>query len=410
MTVAADTRMSGDPGDALPASRGRVAAIVLLLALAAGVVLAVPAGFALLWIIPYAAVGSLLVWRRRGAAIGWLLLALGWAHVAASFPLEIDPDRFAAGTLPLHLMVIAVIVGGGGGITMFVLYPTLAFVFPSGHLPAGRWGRLARLALATGVGLIAVSLVAPTLNVRWQGQDTTVPNPFAVAPDHPWWEPVRTGAAFFCLIALFGCGVASLALRFRHATGIERQQLRWVLLAMAAAVIAVLSGFVLGWLIPDLLIGGLNWVPAILAFPLIPLSIGIAVMRYRLFEIDRLVSRTISYALVTATLVAIFAGAIVLLQQLLAPITGGDTVAVAASTLLAASLFQPLRLRTQRVVDRRFDRARYDGERLAAVFAARLRDEVDLATVADTLLATTREALGPRTSGIWLRDGSEVRE
>lgn len=409
MTVGSIAGEHGDARGGLPPPRGRIAAVALGFLLVLGVVFAAPAGFALLWIIPYAAVGSVLTWRRRGGPIGPLLIVIGWALVTASFPLEVDPATFEAGDLPVHLMVISAIVGGGGGIALFVLYPTLAFVFPSGHLPAGRWGRLARVALAIGGALVALSLIAPTLNVRWQGQDVTVPNPFAVAPDHPWWEPVRTGAAFFCLIALFGIGVASLGLRFRHATGIERQQLRWVLLAMAVTVLAVLSGFVLGWFLPDLAVAGLVWVPAILAFPLIPLSIGVAVLRYRLFEIDRLVSRTISYALVTATLLGVFAGGIVLLQQVLAPLTGGDTIAVAASTLVAASLFQPLRARIQGVVDRRFDRARYDGERLSAAFAARLRDEVDPVAVRGELLGAVDLALGPSHADLWIRGRSEAR-
>lgn len=130
---------------------------------------------------------------------------------------------------------------------------------------------------------------------------------------------------------------------------------------------------------------------------------GVAILRYRLYEIDRLISRTIGWAIVTGLLVAVFAGAVVGLQALLAGFTQGQTLAVAASTLVAFALFQPVRRQVQRAVDRRFDRARYDAERTAGAFADRLRDETDIETVTADLTATTRAALAPAGLGIWIR-------
>ncbi len=140
------------------------------------------------------------------------------------------------------------------------------------------------------------------------------------------------------------------------------------------------------------------------AYPLVPIAIGVAVLRYRLYEIDRLISRTIGWALVTALLVGAFLALVLASTELLQPLTGGNTLAVAGSTLVVVALSAPLRGRVQRAVDRRFDRARYDGERLLAAFGERLRDEVDLSTIRSDLLATTDAAVRPATVGLWLRE------
>ena len=153
-------------------------------------------------------------------------------------------------------------------------------------------------------------------------------------------------------------------------------------------------------------IGGAAWVVVLVAYPTIPLAVGVAVMRYRLLEIDRIISRTISYGVVTATLVAVYAGVILLLQAPLGAVTGGNTVAVAASTLVAAGLFQPLRRRIQAATDRRFNRARYDAERTAAAFAAEVRDEVDPTHAQSALLSAVDSAIGPRVIGVWIRGES----
>jgi len=140
---------------------------------------------------------------------------------------------------------------------------------------------------------------------------------------------------------------------------------------------------------------------------LIPVAIGIAILRYRLYEIDRLVSRTVSWAVVTGVLVTVFAGAVVALQGVLDGVTQGQTLAVAASTLVAFALFQPIRRRVQSVVDRRFDRARYDAQRTVDAFAERLRNEVDLTTLRTALVATADDAVRPVSSTVWLRTGAE---
>ena len=145
------------------------------------------------------------------------------------------------------------------------------------------------------------------------------------------------------------------------------------------------------------------FIVALVAAAGIPIAVGIAILRYRLYDIDRLISRTIGWAVVTAVLVAVFVGGVVVMQAALAPVTRENTFAVAVSTLVAFALFQPLRRRVQRVVDRRFDRARYDGQRTTAVFAERVRNEVDLGTLHAELVATAAEAVRPTGAGLWLR-------
>ena len=199
------------------------------------------------------------------------------------------------------------------------------------------------------------------------------------------------------IVAVSVLGAAAVVVRYRRGTQVERQQLRWFLAAVLLAVIPIAVS-------PQQGIGGPIWLlVAAVGLLLVPISVGIAVTRYRLYEIDRLISRTIGWALVSGLLVAVFAALVVGLQGLLAGFTQGQTLAVAASTLVAFALFQPLRRRVQRAVDHRFDRARYDGDRIVASFAERLRAEVDLVEVVDGMRATVEATVRPGSAGVWLR-------
>jgi hypothetical protein len=195
---------------------------------------------------------------------------------------------------------------------------------------------------------------------------------------------------------------ASLVVRFRRSEGIERAQLKWVALAGVLAGISLIgyTAFapIAPWLNPiTYAIGGA-------AACLVPIAIGIAVLRYRLYEIDRLISRTIGWAIVTGLLGAAFVVLVLGLTSVLGRVTGGDTLAVASSTLVVAALFSPVRSRVQGAVDRRFDRSHYDGEQLVAAFGERLRDEVDLATITTEVLTTVDAAVRPSPVGLWLRE------
>ena len=212
------------------------------------------------------------------------------------------------------------------------------------------------------------------------------------------------GEVVFTLIPIgvFAVGVLSAVARYRRSSGVERLQLRWLMASLAFAFAALVFGLVGFATVRDKL-GVLIWLPALIAYPTVPLAVGIAVMRYRVFEIDRVISRGVSWAVLSGLLVAVYAGAVILLQSLLGSVTQGETAAVAGSTLLAAALFQPLRLRIQSVVDHRFNRARYDAERTATEFAERLRDEVDLAELHRDMTSVVETALHPRAIGLWIR-------
>jgi hypothetical protein len=207
------------------------------------------------------------------------------------------------------------------------------------------------------------------------------------------------GVGLLLLASAAIASLASLVLRWRRARGIERAQLKWLAFAVSVEI-PVLFVFGVDVFRIDPRLGT---IAAIVATPLIPIAIGIAILRYRLFEIDRIISRTLSYAVVTITLAIVFVGAVLGLQAILAPVTGGKPVAVAASTLIAAALFQPLRRRVKSAVDRRFNRARYDAQRTADAFAARLRDQVDLEGLSGDLQAVVGRTLEPSTTVVWVR-------
>ncbi len=199
----------------------------------------------------------------------------------------------------------------------------------------------------------------------------------------------------------------SLVVRYRRAAGIERQQYRWLTAALAFVVAAVVGGYIVGLLLPAAGESGVVWLGAVVAFPLVPIAIGIAVLRYRLYEIDRIISRTIGWAIVTGVLAGAFALLVLGLTAVLQPFTGGNTLAVAGSTLIVATLFAPVRGRVQRAVDRRFNRARYDAERTVAGFATRLRDDVSLERLEGNIRDVVSLTLAPTSVGLWMRERGE---
>jgi hypothetical protein len=249
--------------------------------------------------------------------------------------------------------------------------------------------------------------VAPMINVTMPGypDGALVGNPFAVAPDAALWSVVLIEPIFFIGLATNVVAAISLILRARRSSGLERQQLRWVAASVGALVAAAIGGVIASAVVP----AGIAYLASIVAFAALPLSIGVAVLRYRLYEIDRIVSRTLGWLLLTVILGAVFAAFIVGLQALLAPYTERNTLAVAGSTLAAFALFQPLRRRVQLAVDTRFNRARVDADRARDAFGHRLREDVDLDAVRGRLVETARETLRPAGVDVWLRSDAGSR-
>ena len=282
-------------------------------------------------------------------------------------------------------------LSGWSGNLLFWCFLLLMIIFPTGRLPSGRWRGPAVAALATSGLFVILSALAPTFDVSTGDSSAlvTIANPLAIFPDAPFWQPAA-GYGFAAVFAPLIAGVISMLVRWRRSSGVEAQQLRWVVFSLAAVTTGVLIGLV------GVIVTGddnaLTWYAALLAFPLPPIAVGIAVLRYRLYEIDRIVSRTIGWAIVTGILATAYVAAILLLGYVFAPLANRNTIVVAASTLAIAALFQPVRRRVQAAVDRQFNRARIDAEKMATEFAGRLRDEVDL----DALTVDLRSTIGRR--------------
>jgi hypothetical protein len=379
---------------------------MLAVALAAGLVLAMSDPFSLVFYVAYVGVGVLLLVRQPGNTVAWLLVIIGLAFLTTTTP-GLDVEGLIDGTADGPTWLRAWVSSWGGTVSYMGIF-ALAVVFPSGRLPSGWLGRLAALVLVVSGVFVAVMAVAPTMSINPDGtNELTLPNPFAVLPDAAMWASLPPGSTSLTIIPIIVALViaaVSLLVRYGRSSGILRLQLRWLGASIASIVAGVLFGLVASTLLGEET-GGLAWIPVVIAFPTVPIAVGVAVSRYGLFEIDRVISRTIAYAGMTVALFALFAVVNVASQALLAPFVGGDGIATAVSTLVVAAAFNPLRLRAQRVVDRRFNRMRYDHERTLASFSAGLREDLDVDRVLEHVRETVERAVEPRMIAIWPRDG-----
>jgi hypothetical protein len=328
--------------------------------------------------IAFAVVGALVA-ARTGNRLGWLFLAAGTAG-AVSVAVEAYAARVPADQLPGAAWagwIFTVVLGMVG--TLFFLVPLL---FPDGRPPSRRWWPVVWVAIIDGLVqmvTVAVSDANFTNNFPKLRDPVTVVAPLGTA--------YNQALAVGLLVLL--AGGASMIVRFRRSGAEERLQLKWFMYASAIAVVVI---FVASELSNNPL---LEWE---IVFPLIPAAVGIAILKYRLYDIDRLISRTLGYAIVTGLLVGLYAGLVLLATQVF---RFHSTVAVAAATLVAAALFSPVRGRVQHAVDRRFNRARYDADQTVAGFAARLQDAVDLGAVHSDLLSTVDRALARAHVTVW---------
>jgi hypothetical protein len=366
------------------ATVGRAVLIVLsAVAAVACAVFVTPAGAVLA--VAYGGPGVYLIFRRPTNSLGWWLTVIAAGLALGSINVTADLAELQSGRLDGLGAATAWAYGWGWSLVMLGLLG-VALVYPGGRLPAGRGRDASLIAIGTGVLLALLMAAGPTLMVLPAGalDEVAVPNPLALSLG-PWFRSlVPPPDALFSLMSLVAlAGLIWMIARFRRSAGLERLQFRWLVAAVGVVVA-----------------GTAAWV---MTYPAIPIAIAVAVLRYRLYEIDRIISRTISYAVVTGVLVAVFALAVIALQAVLAAFTQGETLAVAASTLVALALFQPLRGRVQSVIDRRFDRSRYDGERIVSGFADRLRDQVDFRTVTADLDGTVRRAVAPTHVVVWVR-------
>ncbi|MEK6721797.1 MAG: hypothetical protein AABZ33_14175 [Chloroflexota bacterium] len=375
-------------------------AIVLTVSAAAGDRLSEDLWLGIGGMVAFTTVGAMIEDRRPGQVVGRICLTIGVLLIVsgilqlATVTLDSLPGR-----LPPLGAALAVVGSAIFGVVVLVSGPLLISRFPDGREPS-RSAVLVDVLLALSAAIMLLGALRPgPLEYGWI---EPVDNPLGVAG-----IPVL-GADDVFAVAFFTYGLASilafvgLIRRYIRGSSVVRAQIRW----FGAAIGTSIALLVLMFLTTGN--GALNdtvWRAWILSPLLAPLAIGVAIMRYRLYEIDRIVSRTISYGVISATLLVIYAGLILILQGPLGAITGGDTVAVAASTLVAAALFQPVRRRTQAAVDHRFNRARYDSERTLDALAARLRDEMDLPIVSSAVVDAVVQSVEPTAASLWLRLG-----
>jgi hypothetical protein len=345
----------------------------------------------------FVTVGAILVTRLPTNPIGWLLASGGfWFGLGnggtglGDYGLITHPGS-VPGAVWFAWLSEWTWAPAVGAVLLLVL------VYPTGRLLSPRW----RPEALGAVGLIALLSFGGAFG-PWTDRLFPAANPLAIIGPEP--DPLEALLGPIAVLVVLSA-VASLVIRYRRSAGIERAQLKWFVAVVAISLPAFLVGT--GMFGTNGLAGTISTFFDILAFggfALLPVAIGFAVLRYKLYEIDRLVSRTIAYGVLSAIVGGLFVGSILVLQAVLAPITGSNELAVAGSTLFVATLFQPLRRRVQRLVDRRFNRARYDAERTVAAFAARLRDEVDFEALRAEILFTVSATVEPTSVSLWLRE------
>jgi hypothetical protein len=349
----------------------------------------------------FAALGFVVAWRRPRNPLGWLMLgAVAFLVLSGDAGSYVVADyRLRHGSLPLGWVGVLLQPGWAPAIALFGL---TVLLFPDGRVPSPRWRWMlwAYLAVAAGwiAGTVIISagaIIGHNVHVDSGGNLLALDDPTGSAA---WWGAVQR--VFFPVLLVFWLAtVVGQALSYRRSSGERRLQLKWL---VGGSVIA-LAGGGLGVPLSDNpskvlhIVGGLGTV-AVLA---LPLSMGVAILKYRLYDIDRLISRTLAYAIVTGLLVGVYAGVVAVAGAA----SFSSPVEVAAATLAAAALFNPLRRRVQTVVDRRFNRARYNADQTVAAFAARLQDIVDLDSVRDDLAGVVHQALEPAHVSLWISPG-----
>jgi hypothetical protein len=346
-------------------------------------------------------VGALLTVRVEQNRIGPLLLASGsltattialgtWAIVVAPI-----------GAVPTEVLALAGIVNDlGFTIAIAILLIFVPLIFPDGRLLSSRWRWIVAMVVSALGAVALTTLLKPGMLAA-----IDLENPFGV----PGLEPVLAALDSYANVSAiigFIAAVLAVVIRFRRGASVDRQQLKWLIAVAGVAAVA----FPIAFVVPSPAIADAALLVGFIPLFAMPLAIGVAILRYHLYDIDQIISRTIAWAVISGVLLGAFVVLVVALQAALTGFTGGETLAVAMSTLGACALFQPVRARVQRAVDRRFDRARYDSQRTAQAFAERLRDDVDLDALASELRQTAMSAIRPASAAIWLADRSPGRD
>ena len=349
----------------------------------------------------FAVVGLLIARRQQRNPIGWIFLASGalLALVGCAYGYA---DLSLYGGLNWPLTSVATWLTAWAFVpTVFVAPCLIALLFPTGTPLTPRWRYAVWLAVAVGV-------VAPLSGAFRGGKLDGYPdveNPAALPVLRDIASTIDSVGKVTLAPIIFLLALASIVVRFRRSRGVERLQLKWVAYAGSVTVGGFFVTFVTFYS-GQTLISDIGLVTGVVGFVLLPVAVGVAILRYRLFEIDRVISKTLVYGSLTAVLGAAYAGLVLAGQALFSSFAGGSNLAIAASTLVVAGLFLPLRARVQRLVDRRFYRRRYDAQRTLEGFGARLREQIDLGTLERDLQGVISETMQPAHTSVWLRTGA----
>lgn len=367
----------------------------------------------LLPIAVYTLVGAVITARRPTNPIGWVFLGVGGVTGLGSLSEVISAAAIEMQQVPWWAPALAFVGSWWFFPLIFLMTTFTALLYPSG-LPSHRWRPVLWLAWGSLVGMILVSGLRPVFCLGSNAQGIC---PQARSVDNPWSPAFMANVVdvestlLFSALGLIGllCGLAggvSAVLRTRRAVGVERLQMRWFAFAVCVMVSVFVLSAVPSPLQEDEVLGTILFV---LSLTLIPLSCGIAILRYHLYDIDRIISRTTSYAVVTAVLLAVYVVVVASLTGLVpasGPTGEADSWAVAIATLVAAAIFRPVLKWTRRVVDRRFNREQYDAGLVVEAFAHEMRDDVEPEHIRGSLLGAVNRAVQPSGVALWLRDGS----
>jgi hypothetical protein len=362
--------------------------------------------------IGYSVIGAIIASRLPAHPIGWICCAIGFTGAVEHFSGEYAVYALLARPEALAGGKAMVWIQNWFWILIFGLIVFLLLLFPNGRLPSNRWRAFAWLSAAvTLIGAI-LAAISPDVGLDVLGSTDnrhnyiSLPNPLGIEGLPNLFRPVQT-----LVLALGPVAAASVVVGRRKARGVERQQIKWLLYAGAIffvgiflknTIFSLLGGVPWGMWVGNLLVvvGGLGG----------PIAIGIAILRYRLYEIDLIINRTLVYGSLTAMLVALYFVGIIVMQRIFVLLTGQQsTLAVVASTLLIAALFTPLRRRIQSFIDRRFYRRKYDARKTLETFSAQLRNETDLEALSNDLVGVVRETMQPAHVSLWLRPDPSLR-
>jgi len=365
------------------------AAAVVLTALVGRLSVGITAGVVI--VLTFAGVGLVIARRQPGNPIGWMMVVFTLVYVLGAAANYYAVLYYRLGHRGLPLAPLALLLSAVQ-VPSFALVPVVILLFPDGRVPGRRWrwavrayAGLVALVMALILAEAAAALAGQSVHLSPTGNLTSSSHLAQWLANPPAWLIVPVIGAIVIIGLSF---VGHQVLSWRRAGGDRRQQLKWLACGGAVAAASLILAAVLG--VAGLLAG----------LAALPVGIGVGILRYRLYDIDRIISRTLAYALVTGVLAGVYAGLVLLATKVLSV---HSTVAVAAATLAAAALFNPLRRRVQNIVDRRFNRARYNADRIVAGFASRLQGTVDLDAVRVDLASSVKQTLEPAHISVWIR-------